>query len=70
LTVTKYFVTIILQEIVMQKKQPVPEYYFAPGEWDRLGCGPLPDERNLELQRTEKNSAENKNGLDSSIDNR
>ena len=54
----------------MQKKQPVPEYYFAPGEWDRLGCGPLPDERNLELQRTEKNSAENKNGLDSSIDNR
>lgn len=54
----------------MQKKQPVPQYYFSSSEWDRLGCGPLPDERNQELQKTEKISAENKDGLDSSIDNR
>ena len=52
----------------MQQKQPVPSYYFAPGEWDRLGCGPLPPERNRELQQTDKISEENKNGMDSSID--
>ena len=54
----------------MQKKQPVPQYYFAPGEWDRLGCGPLPDERNRDLQKIVKESVENKDGLDSSIHNR
>jgi len=25
--------------------KPVPEYYFSKHEWDRLGCGPLPPER-------------------------
>jgi hypothetical protein len=60
----------MLQEIVMQKKQPVPEYYFAPGEWDRLGCGPLPDARNRDLQSIVEDSVEDKNGLASSIDNR
>ncbi len=54
----------------MQKKQPVPQYYFAPGEWDRLGCGPLPDERNRDLQKTVEKPVETKNGLDSIIDNR
>lgn len=24
---------------------PVPEYYFSKSEWDRLGCGPLPPDR-------------------------
>jgi hypothetical protein len=24
---------------------PVPEYYFSKNEWDRLGCGPLPPDR-------------------------
>ena len=51
----------------MQQKQPVPSYYFAPSEWDRLGCGPLPAERNRELQHTEENSAENNDGMDSNI---
>jgi hypothetical protein len=52
-----------------QKKQPVPIYYYSEKEWDRLGCGPLPPERNLDLQQTEKNSAENSNGMGRSIDN-
>ena len=24
-----------------------PDFYYSPSEWDRLGCGPLPDERNI-----------------------
>ena len=26
-----------------------PGYYYSEAEWDRLGCGPLPDERNIDL---------------------
>jgi len=39
-----------------QKKQPVPIYYYSEAEWDRLGCGPLPPERNLDLQYAVENS--------------
>ena len=28
-----------------QNKQPVAQYYYSKQEWDRLGCGPLPKER-------------------------
>jgi len=28
---------------------PVQAYYYSEDEWDRLGCGPLPPERNKEL---------------------
>jgi hypothetical protein len=28
-----------------QNKQPVAQYYYSEKEWDRLGCGPLPEER-------------------------
>ena len=24
-----------------------PDFYYSETEWDRLGCGPLPDERNI-----------------------
>jgi hypothetical protein len=24
-----------------------PDYYYSETEWDRLGCGSLPDERNI-----------------------
>ena len=44
----------------MQQKQPVPEYYFSPNEWDRLGCGPLPPERNREPEKAIEKSVENK----------
>jgi len=36
----------------MQQKKPVPHYYYSPEEWNRLGCGPLPAERNRALQQT------------------
>jgi hypothetical protein len=29
-----------------QNKQPVAQYYYSEKEWDRIGCGPLPEERN------------------------
>jgi hypothetical protein len=32
--------------VEQQKKTPVEGYYYAEKEWDRLGCGPLPKERN------------------------
>ncbi len=44
----------------MQQKQPVPIYYYSESEWDRLGCGPLPAERNRELQQALEKSVENK----------
>jgi hypothetical protein len=28
-----------------QKKDPVKQYYYSEKEWNRLGCGPLPAER-------------------------
>jgi hypothetical protein len=29
-----------------QVKKPVAQFYYSKEEWDRLGCGPLPPERN------------------------
>lgn len=31
-----------------QKQKPVPQYFYSNQEWDRLGCGPLPEERKRE----------------------
>lgn len=31
--------------VEQQKKTPVEHYYYSESEWDRLGCGPLPVER-------------------------
>lgn len=28
-----------------QVKKPVEQWYYSKEEWDRLGCGPLPAER-------------------------
>ena len=28
-----------------QNRQPVEQYYYSKEEWNRLGCGPLPAER-------------------------
>jgi len=30
-----------------QNKKPVEQYYYSEKEWSRLGCGPLPAERDL-----------------------
>lgn len=32
-------------------QNPIPEYYYSESEWNRLGCGPLPPERNINLQQ-------------------
>ena len=37
-TITKY-------STMEQNKKPVQQYYYFEKEWDRLGCGPLPKER-------------------------
>ena len=29
-----------------QQKKPVDQYYYSEREWDRIECGPLPEERN------------------------
>ena len=29
-----------------------PDFYYSESEWDRLGCGPLPDERNILKEKT------------------
>ena len=28
-----------------QNKKPVDKFFYSDKEWDRLGCGPLPQER-------------------------
>jgi hypothetical protein len=28
-----------------QNKKPVDKFFYSDKEWDRLGCGPLPEER-------------------------
>ena len=33
-----------------KNKQPVEGYYYSEEEWDRLGCGPLPPERDRNRQ--------------------
>jgi hypothetical protein len=34
-----------------QNKKPVAQYYYSEKEWNRLGCGPLPKERDREQQQ-------------------
>jgi hypothetical protein len=34
-----------------QPHKPVEQYYYSESEWDRLGCGPLPPERDRDQQR-------------------
>jgi hypothetical protein len=36
-----------------QRKKPVALYYYSEQEWDRLGCGPLPPERDRDQQRND-----------------
>ena len=31
-----------------QNKKPVDKFFYSEKEWDRLGCGPLPEERKRE----------------------
>jgi hypothetical protein len=31
-----------------QNKEPVKQFFYSDREWDRLGCGPLPEERKRE----------------------
>jgi hypothetical protein len=33
-----------------QVKKPVGQYYYSEDEWARLGCGPLPAERDRNNQ--------------------
>jgi hypothetical protein len=33
-----------------QNKRPVEQYYYSEDEWARLGCGPLPPERDRNTQ--------------------
>jgi len=34
----------------MDQKKPVAQYYYSEEEWSRLGCGPLPKEREYAQQ--------------------
>jgi hypothetical protein len=35
-----------IMTVEQHKKTPVESYYYSEDEWKRLGCGPLPPERN------------------------
>ena len=35
---------------MQQSKRPVEHYYYSEDEWNRLGCGPLPPERDRAQQ--------------------
>ena len=36
--------------VEQHKKPPVKRYYYSEDEWNRLGCGPLPPERDRARQ--------------------
>jgi hypothetical protein len=42
---------LIINIIMEQHKKPVDQYYYSEDEWARLGCGPLPPERDRSQQR-------------------
>jgi len=42
-----------------QVKKPIPEYYFSESEWNRLGCGPLPEERDRSRQHQDTHARGN-----------
>lgn len=33
-----------------QNKKPIEGFYYSESEWNRLGCGPLPPERDRAQQ--------------------
>jgi hypothetical protein len=35
----------------MEQQKPVTQYYYSEEEWSRLGCGPLPKERDRAQQQ-------------------
>jgi len=35
------------------KKEPVKQFFYSDQEWTRLGCGPLPKERDIAQQHIE-----------------
>ena len=43
----------------MQDKKPVEQFYYSQEEWDRLGCGPLPPERDRSQQLQEAHAKGN-----------
>ena len=43
-----------------QSKKPVEQYYYSEDEWARLGCGPLPPERDRNCQFENVTSRENR----------
>jgi hypothetical protein len=49
-----------------QIQRPVEQYYYSQEEWDRLGCGPLPPERNR-LRQTEKIMAKGNPPIDNNV---
>jgi hypothetical protein len=40
----------LLNNFMEQYKKPVDKFFYSEKEWDRLGCGPLPDERDRAKQ--------------------
>jgi len=36
---------------MQQAKLPLEHYYYSEDEWNRLGCSPLPSERDRAQQR-------------------
>ena len=41
------------------KKEPVKQFFYSDKEWDRLGCGPLPEERKYAQQHMEAHAKGN-----------
>ena len=42
-----------------QNQKPVAQYYYSEKEWDRLGCGPLPKERDIAQQHQDAHAKGN-----------
>jgi len=50
-----------------QPKRPVEQFYYSKEEWDRLGCGPLPPERDRDRNRLQHAHAKGNPKVDGKV---
>lgn len=50
-----------------QNKKPVASYYYSEREWNRLGCGPLPPERDIDNKAHQNAAARGNPKIDGNV---
>ena len=43
----------------MENTMPHQNYFYTESEWDRLGCGPIPEERKIVVDTNQNTETKN-----------